>query len=130
EAVVQTPRRFYEELVADIEECQAAYNELDQSNDALFGRDAPSLNDIRKALQESRTCLEPILNTKRLQEPDVETEARDESGPSTEDKSTGAGGDDRAGPSLTPTSPTVVRRTVRGAGGPITSVDDAKQRIL
>src|SRR5262249_31774501 len=50
EAVAQTRRSFYEELFADLDECSAALKELDQRNDALFGRDAPSLGQIRQAL--------------------------------------------------------------------------------
>ncbi len=57
--VARTPRAFYEALGDDLRECLAALQELDRSNDEHFGRDAPSLVGLRKALDDLRGPLQP-----------------------------------------------------------------------
>jgi type VI secretion system protein ImpA len=121
-AVAQTPRAFYEGLVADLNECIAAFKELDQANDALFGRDAPALGEIRKALDDCRMRLEPILATKRVQEPDREVEAQVE-----ETANQGGGEALTEIPSETSAShPTAARRRT---AAPMNSVAEAVERI-
>ena len=65
-----------------------AFTALDQSTDERFGRDAPSLTAIRKALDDCRLVIEPIVEAKRELEPspDDEPEADDEAGADTEDE--------------------------------------------
>jgi type VI secretion system protein ImpA len=129
EAVAQTPRSFYEALVADLDECLAAFKELDQGNDdkTRFGRDAPGLGEIRKALEDCRTRLAPILAAKRIQEPDpeaqVETEAATEESSPDQDWSGGGGGAVAEAPVRRPAA------AARGTAGPIASVADAERRI-
>jgi type VI secretion system protein ImpA len=72
DAVAQTPRRFYEGLAESLQQAWEAFKEFDAGTDQHFGRDAPSLSNIRKALEECRKHLEPILAAKREQEPDPE----------------------------------------------------------
>ena len=111
-------------------ECLAAFKELDQSNDAHFGRDAPGLVSIRKALDDCRRPLEPILDAKRRQEPDPEDEppAAAEPAPTEDGEPTRSEADGRGGPASP--RPRAAGRGPRGAGGPIASVDDAQQRIV
>jgi type VI secretion system protein ImpA len=75
DAVAQTPRRFYEELAESLHQGWEAFKDFDAATDRHFGRDAPSLSNIRKALEEGRKLLEPILAAKRQQEPDPELDA-------------------------------------------------------
>lgn len=71
--VVQTPRRFYEELVLDHRAALAAFRAFETETDARFGPiDAPSLTNIGQALDEVQRWLEPVLADKRKQEPDAE----------------------------------------------------------
>jgi type VI secretion system protein ImpA len=123
EAVAQTPRSFYEALAADLEECYAALKELDQANDVLFGRDSPSLGQVKKALEDCRTRLGPILTAKRASEPDPEEEAAGE----VEAAPTEEAAEQAWGESAAPRRPPAVPR---GKAGPITSVADAHQRVV
>jgi type VI secretion system protein ImpA len=131
EAVAQTPRSFYEGLVADLDECSAALKELDQGNDLLFGRDSPSLGQVRKALEECRIRLGPILIAKRELEPDPEEEAAAHAEPvSAGEEAEQAWGDSggvASSDSPAPRPPATVRP---GKGGPITSVADAHRRVV
>jgi type VI secretion system protein ImpA len=61
EQAAQTPRAFYETLRADIARCLDDLKELDQSNDAHFGADAPGLGRIREALEDCLATVESIL---------------------------------------------------------------------
>jgi type VI secretion system protein ImpA len=127
-AVAQTPRSFYEALVADLNECVAAFKALDDGNDARFGRDAPGLGEIRKALDDCRTRLEPILAAKRAQEPDPEVAAEVE--PAADQDQDQGGGELGTEPSSETQAPAPRRAAAtRGTGGPITSVAQAVERI-
>jgi hypothetical protein len=75
DAVAQTPRRFYEGLVESLKQAWEAFKEFDAGTDQHFGRDAPSLGNLGKALEECRKLLEPIVAVKRQQEPDPELDA-------------------------------------------------------
>jgi type VI secretion system protein ImpA len=72
DAVAQTPRRFYEGLFQALLESGEVFREFEEGTDRHFGREAPSLLDVRKALEECRRLLEPIVAAKRAQEPDPE----------------------------------------------------------
>jgi type VI secretion system protein ImpA len=70
--VGQTPKAFYVALVADLKECSAAFKAFEASTDTRFGRSAPSLLNIGKALNECLAWAEPVLAQKRVAEPDPE----------------------------------------------------------
>ena len=72
DALAQTPRRFYEGLSRALSESTAAFRDFEEGTDRHFGREAPSLLNVRKALEECRRLLEPIVAAKRAQEPDPE----------------------------------------------------------
>ncbi len=76
--VAQTPRAFYEALVGDLKQAIAAFQTFDADTDARFGRDAPGLLNIGKALDDCLRLLDPILAVKRQQEPDPEPEPEPE----------------------------------------------------
>ncbi len=76
--VAQSPRAFYEGLVADLNQATEAFRAFDQETDTLFGRDAPSLLNVSKALEEVSRLLAPIVAAKRLAEPDPEPELEPE----------------------------------------------------
>lgn len=82
--VAATSRRFYERLVADLRGAFSAFDAFDRGTDERFGRDAPSLGEVRKALDEYRRLVEPILTQKRRSEPDPELDAADLDSPATE----------------------------------------------
>jgi type VI secretion system protein ImpA len=72
DALAQTPRRFCEELFQALSGSTSAFRDFEEGTDRHFGREAPSLLSIRKALEECRRLLEPIVAAKRTQEPDLE----------------------------------------------------------
>jgi type VI secretion system protein ImpA len=72
DAVAQTPRKFYEGIFQALAESGEAFRDFEEGTDRRFGREAPSLLNVRKALEECRRLLEPILAAKRVQEPDPE----------------------------------------------------------
>jgi len=124
-AVAQSPRSFYEALVADQEECRVALLDLEQLTDERFGRDSPSLVDVRKALDDCRKLLIPILNAKREREPDESPPADQtpaDDGVPAEHEPHGDEGPTLAAPA----------RLHRGASaaGPIGDIADAHRRIV
>jgi type VI secretion system protein ImpA len=70
-SVAATPRAHVEELSADHAEATAAFGELDKLADEKFGRDAPSMIDLKKALESVGQLVNRLLKTKREQEPDA-----------------------------------------------------------
>lgn len=70
-AVAGTSRAFCELLFADLNQCWDEYQQLDRVLEEKFGRDAPSLLDVKKALEECRTLLESVVKKKRDLEPDA-----------------------------------------------------------
>jgi type VI secretion system protein ImpA len=125
EQVGQTPRRFYEDLVQSLDEALAAYQDLDRAVDARFGRDAPGLGNIRKALDDCRRAMEPIIRTKRAEEPDdndfhIAPQAAEEPAPEDSAEASVEG--------LSTPSPRT-RPATRSATGPIASAEDAAARI-
>ncbi|MGH8012925.1 MAG: type VI secretion system protein TssA [Candidatus Binataceae bacterium] len=69
-AVAASPRKFYETLFADVGDSFTECEKLAAIIDQKFGRDAPSLMRIKKALEDCRDVLSPILKKKREIEPD------------------------------------------------------------
>lgn len=127
EAAAQTPRRFYESLAADLLQAEEAYRALDAAVDARFGREAPSLGGIRKAIEDCRRVVDPILASKRAAEPDEADE------PAVEEPAAAEPGEDPGDAEDAPAAdaaPARPRRPARSAGGPITDPEDAIERIL
>jgi type VI secretion system protein ImpA len=69
-AVAATPRAFYEALLEDLTQCQEEYEELDSLLNQKFGREAPSLLDIKSAIEDCSTLVEGTLKRKRELEPE------------------------------------------------------------
>jgi type VI secretion system protein ImpA len=77
-AIAGTPKAFYKTLVADLVEAQAALASVEQVADERFGRDAPSLVPLRKALDEVQRSAATLLALKLQSDPDpVVAEAGD-----------------------------------------------------
>ncbi|MBX6315421.1 MAG: type VI secretion system protein TssA, partial [Isosphaeraceae bacterium] len=70
DAVVQTPKAFYAQIVEDLRACLESFRAFERSTDEHFGAQAPSLLNIGQALHECQTLLEAILTEKRKTEPD------------------------------------------------------------
>jgi type VI secretion system protein ImpA len=67
----QTNRAFYELLNLTLEECWAAVNTLDQTNEGKFDRNqTPSVRNLKKTLEDIRSQVGKLLEEKRLAEPD------------------------------------------------------------
>ena len=69
-AVAFTPRAFYEGVLEDLDTAGEEWSALDRVIDEKFGRDAPSLVEVRKSLEQCRELVYPILKRKRELEPD------------------------------------------------------------
>jgi type VI secretion system protein ImpA len=73
--ISQTRRAFYEELMFLIDECWAAYNDINRVIEEKFDRNqAPGLNNLKKSLDEVQTQVKKLLEDKRAEEPDEEVE--------------------------------------------------------
>ena len=69
--MAQTRRAFYEELNFLIDECWAAYNDVNRVIEEKFDRNqAPGLNNLKKALDDVHTQVKKFLEDKRAEEPD------------------------------------------------------------
>jgi type VI secretion system protein ImpA len=79
-----TNRAFIESINLTINECFTEVNELDRVNEEKFDRNqVPSLNDLKKSLSDILSVVTPILEEKRLEEPDPDDfadEATEETG--------------------------------------------------
>jgi len=69
-AVAAGDRPFYEALLMAVSESLEECGKLATFVDEKFGRDAPSLMDVKKALEECRDLVEGIVRRKRELEPD------------------------------------------------------------
>jgi type VI secretion system protein ImpA len=69
-AVAATSLAFYETLDAELAQSREAYVQLDQVLDEKFGRDAPSLLGLKKALEDCFELVESIVKKKRPLAPD------------------------------------------------------------
>lgn len=69
--VGQTRRAFIENVNLLIEECWAAFNDLNRVIDEKFDRNqAPSLTEFKKSLEDIHLQVKKILELKRAEEPD------------------------------------------------------------
>jgi type VI secretion system protein ImpA len=66
----QTPRAFYEETYAILNQCWEEFQKLDQVMDEKFDRQTPGLGALKRSLDEVRTLVEKTVKEKRIQEPD------------------------------------------------------------
>lgn len=62
------PRSFYETLFEDIQQCREQYEQLALVTDTNFGRTAPSLLNIKKAVDDCYDVVRPIRKSKRERE--------------------------------------------------------------
>ena len=67
----QTPRAFYEETYAVLNQCWDEFQKLDHLMDEKFTFQTPGLGAIKKSLDEIRTLVEKIVEEKRKLEPDL-----------------------------------------------------------
>lgn len=75
-AIASTNKAWYRTLVADLKECQQALNALETVSDERFGRDAPSFNALRKALDDVERTAASLLALKLQLDPDpIDAEA-------------------------------------------------------
>ena len=73
--MAQTRRAFYEELNFLIEECWAAYADVNRVIEEKFDRNqAPGMNNLKKSLDDIHSQVKKFLEDKRAEEPDEETE--------------------------------------------------------
>ena len=70
-AFLATPRRFYEDLFVDIEAAMKECDALVQVVLEKFDRHAPSLTEVRQAIDDCRHIVERLLAQKRELEPDL-----------------------------------------------------------
>lgn len=70
-AVSSTPRAFYETLYEDMQQSWEAWEQLSKEVDKQFGKEAPSLLNIKKALEDCRVLIQDIVKKKRILEPDL-----------------------------------------------------------
>lgn len=68
-AFMATSRVFYDQLIVDIKEAQQAAEALERIVDERFGRDAPSLNELKRTIEDCVDLVESLLKKKRAQEP-------------------------------------------------------------
>ncbi len=68
-AATATSRAFYEQLWTDVTAAQIAAKDLDQIIDERFGSQAPSLNELKRAIEDCVGLAETLLEKKRSQEP-------------------------------------------------------------
>lgn len=69
-AIAGTPKAFYKQLVAEVEDARAALTKLELIADERFGRDAPAFNKLRGALEEVARFAAATLAQKLELDPD------------------------------------------------------------
>lgn len=75
-AFTETPGTFYEQLWVDVQAAQNAVETLDRVVDERFGRQAPSLNELKKAVEDCATLVETLLRKKRSHMPNLVPDAQ------------------------------------------------------
>jgi type VI secretion system protein ImpA len=70
-AVAATSRAHYEGLFDDLTQCVGECEQLDRVLDEEFGRDAPSLLNVKKAVDDCLALITAIVRKKRELEPDA-----------------------------------------------------------
>ena len=119
-AVGATSRAYYETLFEDLQQAFEECEKLIRTSDEKFGRQAPSLLDLRRATEDCRSLVEDLVKTKRKLDPNY----KPEEAPSTVDESSNAVAE--AAPQAVP-----VNNPSAGGGLPRepTSREDAFQRL-
>jgi type VI secretion system protein ImpA len=112
-----TPRAFYENLIADLNQCWEAFGALDRIIDEKFARQTPGMGALKKALDGVRTAVEKIVKEKRVLEPDP-TDFASEVTP-VDGEITAATGSNGSGITGAP-----------GVAGPLRSRADAVNRLM
>jgi type VI secretion system protein ImpA len=90
-AVAATPRAFYEDVAVDLGAASDQWQALTRVIDEKFGRDAPSLIEVRNSLEQCRDVVGPILRRKRELEPDPTPGTQGSPAPSVTTAEGGAG---------------------------------------
>jgi len=112
--MANTRRAFYEELNFLIDECWAAYADINRVIEEKFDRNqAPGMNNLKKALDDIHSQIKKFLEEKRAEEPDEAAEEGAE----------GDGGDGGDG------TTTVKVAGVATASGAIQNRQDALKRL-
>ncbi len=70
QAFAATPKAFYVDTVAALEEAQEAARELDQFHDEKYGNDGPNLARLKSALDEVHGLASSLLHERRKTDPD------------------------------------------------------------
>ncbi|NNF00951.1 MAG: type VI secretion system protein TssA [Pyrinomonadaceae bacterium] len=93
-AVASSKRAFYEELDFVLKECWEEYETLNKVAEKWFDpKQAASMNDLKKALEDIQTRADKLLDKKRGEEPDpVDEYAEMEDGVEGENRGGNAGG--------------------------------------
>ncbi|WP_435020230.1 type VI secretion system protein TssA [Tundrisphaera sp. TA3] len=125
DAVNKTRRAFYETLAADVGAALEAYREFDRSSDAHFGREAPGMTEVGRALEEVEQLAGRLLDAKREQEPSPDDEPAEDAPEPRADAETDPEPAAEAEPVARKPKP-----AARTASGPIADADDALRRIL
>lgn len=73
-AVMATPRAFYEVLFQDLNGSREELDRLDRVVEEKFSRDAPSLRNINKAIEDCRGLVEGVVKKKRELDPSYKRE--------------------------------------------------------
>ena len=68
-AEAATPLTFFEERQLLLEQCRQEFNALDRVIDEKFGRYAPGMGEIKRTLEDLRSCVDRIIKEKRKFEP-------------------------------------------------------------
>ena len=83
-AVHKSSKAFYKTLSGTIAECNELFNKLDEIVDKKFGKDAPRLAELKKALEDCEQVVSKILKGKKDLEPEIDLEERPETAESTD----------------------------------------------
>jgi type VI secretion system protein ImpA len=118
-AVAATSRAYYETLFEDLKQGFDECEKLIGTADEKFGKQAPSLLDLRKAIEDCRSLVEDLVNAKRKLDPNYKPE---EEAPLVSDSSGVPGGEVQT---MAASNPSVGNGLPREP----TSREDAYQRL-
>lgn len=74
-AVAATSRAYYEALFTELEHIRGECTQLDRVVEEKFDRDAPSLRNLKSAIEDCHTLVDGIVKKKRELEPDAQLAA-------------------------------------------------------
>lgn len=127
-AKLATPRAFYEDVSALVNQSWDEFAALNRVIDEKFGRDAPGLNALKQTLDDLRTLLGQTVKEKRMLEPDPNSpNSPDGAGDVSRATANNGGATDGAGDSSN--SAAVAGRTSLGAAGPVRTRQEALLRL-